>query len=47
MKLGLNEVRKRIKIRGRSFRFKIENIDGASLTLPAGMEIALEEDSDV
>lgn len=47
LKNGSNEVRKRIKIRGRSFRFRIENVNGNPLTINRGMEIVLEEDSDV
>jgi len=46
LKNGYNEVRKRIKVRGRSFRFRIENVDGNPLTINRGMEIVLEEDSD-
>lgn len=47
LKNGTNQVRKRIKIRGRSFRFRIENVDGNPLTVNRGMEIVLEEDSDL
>lgn len=47
LKNGYNEVRKRIKVRGRSFRFQIENVDGNPLTINRGMEIVLEEDSDL
>ena len=41
---GLSLIRRRLRIRGRSVRFRIENIDGCYLSLPDGMEIELEED---
>jgi len=44
---GLNLIRQRLRIRGRSFRFRIENVDGCALKFPDGMEIVLEEDSDL
>lgn len=47
LKNGSNEVRKRIKIRGRSFRFRIENVNGNPLTINCGLEIVLEEDADI
>lgn len=47
LKVGHNEVRKRIKVRGRSFRFLIENVNGNPLIINRGMEIVLEEDSDL
>lgn len=47
LKNGHNDVRKRIKVRGRSFRFRIENCNGDPLTINRGMEIVLEEDSDL
>lgn len=43
---GTNYIRKRVKIRGRTFRFRIENMDGNPLTIKRGMEIALESDTD-
>lgn len=46
LKSGANEIRTRIKIRGRSFRFKIENQNGDAITINRGMEIAVEEDFD-
>lgn len=46
LKTGLNEIRKRIKIRGRTFRFKIENVNGCPLTIHHGVEIHIEEDYD-
>lgn len=46
LKNGSNILRQRIKVRGRSFRFRIENVDGNPLTINRGMEITLEEDSD-
>lgn len=47
LKLGHTDVRKRIKVRGRSFRFLIKNVDGNPLRINRGMEIVLEEDSDL
>ena len=47
LKEGMNMIRQRIRIRGRTFRFRIENVDGCSLTIPDGLEILLEEDSDL
>ena len=44
---GVNLVRQRLRIRGRSFRFRLENVDGCRVTLPRGLEILLEEDSDL
>jgi hypothetical protein len=46
LKSGRNEIRKRVKIRGRTFRFKIENVDGNPLTIHRGIEIHVEEDFD-
>lgn len=46
LKSGVNEIRKRVKVRGRSFRFKIENQHGDPLTIHSGMEIHVEEDYD-
>lgn len=46
LKPGLNEIRKRVKIRGRMFRFRIENVDGNPLTIHRGIEIHIEEDYD-
>lgn len=46
LKTGLNEIRKRVKVRGRMFRFKIENVDGNPLTIHHGVEIHIEEDFD-
>ena len=46
LKDGVNDIRKRVKVRGRTFRFKIENIDGNPLTIHKGVEIVLEEDYD-
>lgn len=46
LKSGLNEIRKRVKIRGRMFRFRIENVDGNPLTIHRGIEIHIEEDYD-
>ena len=43
---GMNDIRKRIKIRGRTFRFKIENVDGNPITIHRGVEICTEEDFD-
>lgn len=43
---GLNRIRKRVKIRGRSFQFKIENVDGNPMSINGGMEIRIEEDFD-
>lgn len=46
LKTGLNEIRKRVKIRGRTFRLKIENQNGDPLTINSGVEIHVEEDFD-
>ena len=46
LKVGRNELRKRVKIRGRTFRFKIENMDGNPLTIQRGLEVHVEEDFD-
>ena len=46
LKNGVNRIRKRVKIRGRAFRFKIENVDGNPLSINRGMEIRVEEDYD-
>lgn len=43
---GVNLVRQRLRIRGRSFRFKLENMDGCRVELPRGLEILMEEDED-
>lgn len=44
---GVNLLRERIRLRDRQFRFRIENMGGCRLTLPDGIEIILEEDSDL
>ena len=46
LKSGKNEIRKRVKIRGRTFRLRIENMDGNPLTIHNGVEIYIEEDFD-
>lgn len=46
LKNGINEIRKRVKIRGRTFRFRIENQNGDPLTIHRGVEIHIEEDFD-
>lgn len=46
LKTGINIIKKRIRIRGRSFRFKIENTSGNPLTIYGGIEIMVEEDTD-
>ena len=46
LKNGINRLRKRVKIRGRAFRFKIENMNGDPLSINKGMEIRVEEDYD-
>ena len=46
LKAGRNDIRKRVKIRGRTFRFKLENMDGDPLTIERGIEIYIEEDFD-
>ena len=46
LKTGLNEIRKKVKIRGRMFRFRLENVDGNPLTIHRGIEIHVEEDYD-
>lgn len=46
LKNGINRLRKRVKIRGRAFRFKIENMNGDPLSINKGMEIRIEEDYD-
>ena len=46
LKNGTNEIRKRVKVRGRSFRFRIENLHGDPLTINRGAEIHIEEDYD-
>lgn len=43
LKKGLNLIRQRLRIRGRTFRFTIENVDGCAIKLPDGMEILIEE----
>jgi hypothetical protein len=43
---GKNTVRARVKCRGRSFRFRLENMDGNPLTIYRGIEIMVEEDPD-
>ncbi len=47
LKQGVNLLRERIRLRARQFRFRIENVDGCRLVLPDGLEIILEEDSDL
>ncbi len=46
LKNGINRLRKRVKIRGRAFRFKLENVDGNPLSIDGGIEIRVEEDYD-
>lgn len=46
LKNGLNEIRKKVKARGRTFRFMIENVNGDPLTIHHGIEINIEEDFD-
>jgi len=43
LKKGVNLIRQRLRIRGRTFRFRIENVDGCALKLPDGLEIFMEE----
>lgn len=43
---GTTIIRKRVKVRGRAFRLRIENVDGNPLTINKGLQIAYEEDSD-
>ena len=40
---GVNLIRQRLRLRGRTFRFSIENVDGCALSLPDGLEILMEE----
>lgn len=46
LKPGANLIRQRLRIRGRTFRFRIENLGGCRLTISDGLEIVLEEDAD-
>ena len=46
LKNGINRLRKRVKIRGRTFRFSLENVDGNPLSINSGIEIRVEEDYD-
>lgn len=46
LKNGVNNIRKRVKIRGRTFSFKLENVNGDPFTINKGMEIRIEEDYD-
>ena len=46
LKNGLNRIRKRVKIRGRAFQFRIENVDGNPMSISKGLEIRIEEDYD-
>ena len=46
LKNGVNRIRKRVKIRGRVFRFRIENVNGDPMSINKGMEIRIEEDYD-
>ena len=46
LKNGINRLRKRVKIRGRAFRFAIQNVNGDPLSINKGMEIRVEEDYD-
>lgn len=46
LKNGINRLRKRVKIRGRTFRFTLENVDGNPLSINSGIEIRVEEDYD-
>lgn len=46
LKNGINRIRKRVKIRGRAFQFRIENVDGNPISINGGMEIRIEEDYD-
>ena len=43
LRKGVNLIRKRIRIRGRTFRFTIENVNGCGMKLPGGLEILMEE----
>jgi len=43
LKKGVNLIRQRIRIRGRTFRFFIETVDGCAVRLPDGLEIRMEE----
>ena len=43
LKQGMNLVRQRLRIRGRTFRFLIENVDGCGIRIPDGLEILMEE----
>lgn len=47
LKEGVNLVRQRVRIRGRTIRFRIESMYGCRLVFPAGMELLMEEDSDL
>ena len=40
---GVNLIRQRLRLRGRTFRFSIENVDGCGMSLPDGLEILMEE----
>ena len=44
---GINLLRERIRLRARQFRIRIENAQGCRLHFPDGLEILLEEDSDL
>lgn len=43
---GVNYLRTRVRIRGRTFRYKIENTHGDPMQIYGGMEIHIEEDYD-
>ena len=43
LKKGVNQIRQRLRLRGRTFRFSIENVDGCAMSLPDGLEILMEE----
>ena len=47
LKEGINLLRERIRLRARHFRFRIENAGGCQLIIPDGLDIILEEDSDL
>lgn len=44
---GVSLIRQRLRIRGRTFKFWIENVNGCRLHLPDGLEILMEEDGDL
>jgi hypothetical protein len=46
LEVGTQTIRKPVRIKGRSFRFKIENQNGDPLTVHGGFEVVIEEDFD-